>query len=56
MGRLDSGFWGPSALLPDEPPIEDEQREPRMSRDERIKQQNQRAAAAVRALKKEDEQ
>lgn len=24
--RLDSGFWGPSALLPDEPPIEGERR------------------------------
>lgn len=26
MSRLDKGFWGPSATLPDEPPIEDESR------------------------------
>ena len=61
MGRLDSSLWGPSATLPDEPPIEDEQREQgmtsfsRMMREERIREQNKRMAAAVAALKRKEE-
>lgn len=55
MGRLDSSLWGPSATLPDEPPIEDEQREPSMPRGKRIREQNKRMAAAVAALKRKEE-
>lgn len=51
MGRLDSGFWGPSATLPDEPPIEGEEREPQMTAWRRRREQDKRAAAAVLALK-----
>lgn len=52
--RLDCGFWGPSATLPDEPPIDGEEREsaslyaPYRTRNEWIDAKIRRQQAALR--------
>jgi hypothetical protein len=48
VSRLDSGFWGPSATLPDEPPIEGERPESMASRLHWDKDQARRRATAER--------
>lgn len=47
MSRLDSGLWGPLGTLPDEPPIEGEERG-NLSHEQRIA----RALAAKSALER----